>query len=123
MLPERPDVNEYIALNDDLADVKDHLLKLEYSYEKKVAANIRTAMNRGAKTRELDVIKILGNNDEEEKYLDSLVNNIHDTKKAVSILYGKINAWQSRKELYRSDLYNQVGGYGSWSASSKHEGE
>jgi len=107
MFPERPDIEEFITLVDNLADIQDELNKMEYQYSKKVATNVRNAINRGAKTRELDCVKVLGNTDEERKALDALIEQIHDRKKAARILWGKIEAWKSSKELYRTDSYHQ----------------
>ncbi len=110
MYPERPNVEEFIQIVDQLADIQDELNKMEYEYSKKVANNIRTAIRRGAKTRELDVVKVLGNSEEEEKVLDGLQQQIFDRKKATRMLWGKIEAWKAKKELYRTDSYHTVGG-------------
>jgi len=110
MFPERPDVEEFIKIVDNLADIQDELNKMEYEYSKKVATNVRTAINRGAKTRELDCVKVLGNTEEEQKVMDALMEQIHDRKKAVRMLWGKIEAWKAKKELYRTDSYHQVTG-------------
>jgi len=106
---ERPDVDEYLRLVDELADVQDELNKLEYQYSKAVAANVRSAIGRGAKTRELDCVKVLGNNDEEKLKLDALQEQIFDKKKRTRVLWGKIEAWKAYKELYRTDSYNNYG--------------
>lgn len=110
MLPERPDVEEFIKIVDDLADIQDELNKMEYQYSKKVATNVRSAITRGAKTRELDCVKVLGNNEEEQKLLDALMESIQDRKKAVRMLWGKVEAWKAKKELYRTDSYHQITG-------------
>ena len=110
MLPERPDVEEFIKIVDNLADIQDELNKMEYEYSKKVATNIRSAINRGAKTRELDTVKVLGNTEEEQKVLDGLMDSIHDRKKAVRMLWGKVEAWKAKKDLYRTDSYHTIGG-------------
>jgi len=107
MFPVRPDIEEFIKLVDNLADIQDELNKMEYEYSKRVANNIRSAINRGAKTRELDCVKVLGNTEEEQKVLDGLMNSIHDRKKAVRMLWGKVEAWKAKKELYRTDSYHQ----------------
>lgn len=112
MFTERPDVKDFIGLIDSLADIQDELNKTEYEYNKKVATNVRSALRRGAKTKELDCVKVLGNNDEEERVLDGLLVAINDRKKAVRILWGKIEAWKASKDLYRVDSYHQIGGYG-----------
>ena len=110
MLPERPDVEEFIKIVDNLADIQDELNKMEYQYSKKVATNVRSAITRGAKTRELDCVKVLGNNEEEQKLLDALMESIQDRKKAVRMLWGKVEAWKAKKELYRTDSYHQITG-------------
>ena len=110
MLPERPDVEEFIRTVDKIADTQDELNRMEYIYDKKVAANVRSALGRGAKTRELDCVKVLGNNEEEQKILDSTMESIYDRKKAVRMLWGKIEAWKAKKELYRTDSYHQITG-------------
>lgn len=121
MLPERPNVEEFIKLVDALADIQDELNKMEYEYSKKVAINVRNAINRGAKTRELDCVKVLGNTEEEEKVLDGLQQQMFDRKKAVRILWGKIEAWKSQKELYRTDSYHTVTGKPDKSFFSEEE--
>jgi hypothetical protein len=110
MYPERPNVEEFIKLIDTLADLQDDLNKMEYEYSKKVAVNVRSAINRGAKTRELDCVKVLGNSEEEQRILDGLQAQIFDRKKAIRILWGKIEAWKAQKELYRTDSYHQITG-------------
>jgi len=110
MYPERPNVENFIKYVDQLADLQDDLNKLEYVYSKTVATNVRNAIKRGAKTRELDCVKVLGNNEEEQKKLDSLMEQIHERKKAIRILWGKVEAWKANKELYRTDSYHQVTG-------------
>jgi uncharacterized membrane-anchored protein YjiN (DUF445 family) len=120
MYPERPDINEFIGIVDTLADLQDDLNKLEYIYEKKVATNIRNAIKRGAKSREIDCVKVLGNDEEEEKALDELKSQIYDRKKAVRILWGKIEAWKANKDLYRTDSYHQItGGKGVFTAEEE----
>ncbi len=110
MLPERPDINVFTKLTDQLADIKDDLGKMEYQYEKMVATHIRTAMRNGAKTRELDYVKVLGITEADTAEMDDLKQKIFDRRKAITILYGKIEAWKSQKELYRTDSYHQVTG-------------
>ena len=105
---ERPDVNEFVKMVNDLADVQDDLNKIEYQYKKLVANCKRFAMNSGAKTREVENVEYLGNNAEEEKRLDALMQQLFDRKKAVRILWGKIEAWKAKKDLYRSDSYHMV---------------
>lgn len=110
MFPERPDVEEFIKLVDSLADAQDELNKMEYQYSKKIATNVHSAIGRGAKTRELDCVKVLGNNEEEQKALDALMEQIHDRKKTVRMLWGKIEAWKAQKELFRTDSFHQITG-------------
>ena len=105
---ERPDVNEFVKMVNDLADVQDDLNHMEYEYKKLVANCKRDAMNSGAKTREVENVEFLGNNKEEEKRLDALMQQIFDRKKAVRILWGKLEAWKAKKDLYRSDSYHTV---------------
>jgi nucleoid DNA-binding protein len=110
MYPERPNVNEYSRLMDRLADLKDDVAKLEYQLEKSIANNIRTALQRGAKTREVDCVKILGNSKQEERELDDLKQRIIETKKEINITQGRVYAWQASKDLYVTDSYHQVRG-------------
>jgi len=119
MYPERPDVEEFIKYVDTLADLQDDLNKLEYEYDKKVAINIRGAIQRGAKSREIDCVKILGNNDEEQRVLDGLKASINERKKAIRILWGKIEAWKAGKDLYRTDSYHQVTGREGFGGSNE----
>lgn len=121
MLPERPNVEEFIRTIDELADIQDELNKMEYQYSKLVATNVRSAISRGAKTRELDCVKVLGNNDEEQKALDALQEQIQDRKKATRMLWGKIEAWKAQKELYRTDSYHQITGKPDKSFFSEEE--
>jgi hypothetical protein len=122
MYPERPNVEEFIQLVDALADLQDDLNKYEYEYSKKVAVYIREAMKREAKTRELDCVKVLGNNEEEEKILDALQAQINDRKKAIRMLWGKIEAWKANKDLYRTDSYHQISGRGLFPDEDKDSG-
>ena len=119
MLPNRPDIREFARIVDELADLQDALNKKEYVYEKRVAQNLRVAMQRGAKTRELDHIKILGNNETEEAALDNLMTEIHELKRAVRIKWGAVEAWKADKELYKSDSFHLVGGRGGFIDTSE----
>lgn len=106
----RPDIAEYAQIVNDLAEVQDDLNKKEYQYKKLVATYKRTAMKVGAKTREVEIVEHLGNNPEEEKTLDILMESIFDRKRAVRILWGKLEAWKSNRDLYRSDSYHEFAG-------------
>lgn len=110
MFPERPDVEKFIKLIDRLADLQDDLNKKEYTYSKLVAVNVRKAIQRGAKTRELDCVKVLGNDDVEKQVLDKLQQEIFDRKKDIRMVWGAIEAWKAEKDLYRTDSYHQVTG-------------
>ena len=107
---ERPDINEFVKTVNDLADVQDDLNKKEYEYKKLVANCKRDAMKSGAKTREVENVEFLGNNKAEEAKLDALMLSIFDRKKAVRILWGKLEAWKSQRDLYRTDSYHEVTG-------------
>lgn len=107
---ERPNINVFIGMVNDLAAVQDDLNKSEYTYKKLVAECRRTAMKNGAKTREVDNVEFLGNNSDEESKLDKLMMDIFDRRKAIRILWGKIEAWKSSRDLYRTDSYHMVGG-------------
>lgn len=119
MYPERPNVEEFIQLVDNMADLQDDLNKFEYAYAKKVATFMRAALQRGAKTRELDCVKVLGNDAAEEKELDTLTDQINDRKKAIRMLWGKIEAWKANKDLYRTDSYHQISGKGYFSENEE----
>ncbi len=106
----RPDIAEYAQIINDLAEVQDDLNKKEYQYKKLVATYKRTAMKAGAKTREVEIVEHLGNNPEEEENLDTLMQSIFDRKLAVRILWGKVEAWKSNRDLYRSDSYHEFAG-------------
>jgi len=112
MLPTRPDINEFVDLTSQLADVKTDLTTLEWEFEKAKAHNIKNALssNISNKSRAVDYAKVIGNDDKDEQYLDGLMSRIINKKRDVTILYGKIEAWKSNKELYRSDSYHQVTG-------------
>lgn len=110
MLAERPDLDEYYSLSDDIVDYKYKLNKAERILSKLGALSIKEALLRGAKTREVDIIKIVGNNLEQENELDKLHNEIIELKRSVDSVQGKIYAWLSKKDLYIADSYHQVRG-------------
>ncbi len=110
MILARPDIAEFAQIINDLAEVQDDLNKKEYQYKKLVATYKRIAMNAGAKTREVEIVEHLGNTPEEEKKLDTLMQSIFDRKRAVRILWGKLEAWKSHRDLYRSDSYHEFAG-------------
>jgi len=110
MYPERPDIKEYARLLDKLADLKDDIAKLEWQLERTIAVNVRTALNKGAKTREVDCVKSLGNDAKEASQLDMLKQAIIDAKKNLNATQGKVYAWQAGKDLYVTDSYHQVRG-------------
>ncbi len=110
MILTRPDVAEFAHIINDLADVQDDLNKKEYEHKKLVATCKRTAMAAGAKTREVELVEHLGNTPEEEAKLDGLMQSIFDRKRAVRILWGKVEAWKSHRDLYRSDSYHEFAG-------------
>lgn len=112
MLPTRPDVNDYIELTNSLADAKTSLANLEWEFEKAKAHNIKTALTSdiGNKSRAVDYVKIIGNTDKDENYLDGLMSRIINLKRDITMFYGKIEAWKSNKDLYRTDSYHQVTG-------------
>lgn len=112
MLPTRPDINEFVDLTSQLADVKTDLANLEWEFEKAKAHNIKSALlsNVSNKSRAVDYAKVIGNTEKDEIYLNGLMTRIINKKRDVNILYGKIEAWKANKELYRSDSYHQVTG-------------
>ena len=112
MIPDRPNVDEFISIINDLADVQDDLNRQEYEYKKTVAGYKKTAMQAGKKTREVEIVEYLGNTPEEEKVLDEMMLKILDRRKAVRILWGKVEAWKANKDLFRSDSYHIVTGRG-----------
>jgi hypothetical protein len=118
MLPERPDTDEYTKLCDHIADLKEDLQKAERQYEKQQAKYVFDAMKRGAKTRELDCVKLLGNSSEEERLLDEIFSIIVKKKKEVNLTQSAINTWLARKDLYISDNYHQIRGSSKWFANS-----
>lgn len=111
-LPTRPDIEEFISLTNKLADAKTELSALEWEFEKSKAHNIKNALSSGVsnKSRAVDYAKVIGNCDADEQYLDGLVSRMIDKKRDITILYGRVEAWKSNKDLYRSDSYHQVGG-------------
>jgi|GEM_PF-3035156 len=111
-LPTRPDVEEFIALTNELADAKTALNSLEWEFEKAKAHNIKNVLmsNVSNKSRAVDYAKVIGNSDTDENYLDGLMSRIIGKKRDITMLYGKIEAWKANKDLYRSDSYHQVGG-------------
>jgi len=111
-LPTRPDIDDYVKLTNELADVKTDLANLEWEFEKAKAHNVKDALSSDIsnKSRAVDYVKVIGNSDKDEKYLDGLMSRIISKKREITILYGKIEAWKSNKELYRTDSYHQVTG-------------
>lgn len=97
----------------DLADLQDDLNKLEYQYKKMVATYKRDAMKLGAKTREIECVEYLGNSEEEERKLSTLMGSIFDRRRAVRILWGKVEAWKAQKDIWRSDSFHQITGRGA----------
>lgn len=111
-LPTRPDIDEFISLINKLADAKTDLATFEWEFEKSKAHNIKEALASSIsnKSRAVDYVKVIGNNDKEEKYLDGLMSRIISKKRDITMLYGRVEAWKANKELYRSDSYHQVTG-------------
>lgn len=118
MLPERPNTDDYIKLCDHIADLKEDLQKAERQYEKQQAKYVFESMKKGAKTRELDCVKVLGNDAEQEKVLDDIFSIVVKLKKEINLTQGAINTWLARKDLYVSDNYHQIRGSSKWFASS-----
>ena len=109
-LPTRPDINEFIDFTNQLADVKTNLANLEWELEKAKAHNIKDALDSDIKnkSRAVDYVKVIGNDDKQGGYLDGLTSRMISKKRDIMIMYGKIEAWKSNKELYRTDSYHQV---------------
>ena len=107
MYPERPNLDTYANLLSALADYKDNLARAEYEYEKEVATNVRKALSGGAKTKEIDSVKVLGNSDADAKKLSKMKEKIFDLKKSVILTNGSIIWWQANKELYINDAIQQ----------------
>lgn len=124
-LPTRPDIEEFIKLTNSLADAKTNLANLEWEFEKAKAHNIKDALLSGVsnKSRAVDYAKVIGNSDKDEKYLDGLMNRIISTKREITILYGRIEAWKANKEIYRTDSYHQVTGSRGFGGSLLEEDE
>lgn len=118
MWVERPDLEVYTGLCDKVADLKDKVLKLEHEHEKLIAHYLKEAMERGAKTRELDVVKVIGNTEKQEKELEKLIKEIFSTKKEILLTQGNINVWLASKDLYVTDSYHQIRGTGKFLAES-----
>jgi hypothetical protein len=112
MIPTRPNIGDFINLVNELADAKTDLATLEWELEKAKAHNIKTALTSDIsnKSRAVDYAKIIGNTDTDEKYIDGLMNRVIKLKRDVSILYGKIQAWESAKDIYRSDSFHMIRG-------------
>jgi len=112
MIPTRPDIDEFNKLINELADTKTDLANLEYEFEKAKAHNVKDALSSDIsnKSRAVDYVKVIGNSEKDEQYLDGLMSRIISKRREITILYGKIEAWKSNKELYRTDSYHQVTG-------------
>lgn len=109
-LPTRPNMDEYIQFVDQLADKKAEYSRKEYLFAKTTAHNIKKAKLSGAKTRDIDFVKVIGNNTKEEEFLDALKEEMVELQREITVLYGKMEAWKSNRDLYRSDSYHQVTG-------------
>jgi len=103
-------MDEFIALTNTLADQKAKCTELEYAFEKAKAHYIKTAMDSKAKTRAIDYVKVIGNTAKDEEYLDGMKRQIIELNRQITISYGKIEAWKSNKDLYRTDSYHQITG-------------
>lgn len=112
MIPTRPDINEFIDLTNQLADAKTDLANLEWEFEKARAQNVKEALSSDIsnKSRAVDYVKIIGNNEKQGIYLDGLMSRIINRKRDVTILYGKLQAWEAAKDIYRSDSYHTIRG-------------
>lgn len=109
-LPTRPDLDEFIQITSELADARAKYSELEYTFEKTRARNIKNAMDNHVKTRAIDYIKVLGNSEKEEQYLDWLKKQMIDLNRQITVLYGRARAWEAGKDLYRSDSYHMIKG-------------
>lgn len=123
MLPERPDINEYMGYTNDLAEAKTALAEYEYALDKKIATCIRNAMNAGAKTRALDYIKVIGNSEADTKEMEAYRTEINALRQTISILYGRIKSWEAKKDLFRTDSFFQVRGTNYMDEKKEDEGE
>ena len=111
-LPTRPDIEEFIALTNQLADAKTDLATLEWEFEKAKAHNIKNALSSSVsnKSRAVDYAKVIGNCDRDEQYLDGLMSRIINKKRDITVLYGRVQAWEAQKDLYRTDSYHMIRG-------------
>ena len=107
-MSDRPTMIKYVDLSSRLTISRDELARLEYAYNKKVASVLLAAIRRGAKSRELDGIKVLGNSLEDTKELDELKEQIFIKQKEVNELWGAVKGWEAMKELYRTDSYKNT---------------
>jgi hypothetical protein len=119
MLTTRPNTDDYIKITNDLAVARDQLSKREYQLEKIKAKNVRIAMQNKATTRTAEVVKVIGNNEEEEQELDKLNYEIIELKRVISLLFGKLELWRAQKDLYISDTRQMAKGTGFFSEESK----
>lgn len=110
MIPTRPDIDEFLDLTDKLADAKTELAQFEWEFEKAKAQYVKQALSSDIsnKSRAVDYVKVIGNDDKQGGYLDGLTSRMISKKRDIMIMYGKIEAWKSNKELYRTDSYHQV---------------
>jgi len=106
MYPERPNIDEFLADINSLADLQAQVNNKKYQLSKLVAKNIRRAIKNGAKTKEIDYIKVVGNDEDEEKQLDKLNEEVHEGERAIRVLWGSVEAWKAKKELYKTDSYH-----------------
>lgn len=106
MLANRPDLIEYAQLTDDLYEYKKKLGKAEWELDKICSINMKSAIRRKAIGKEIDVIKIIGEDQDDLLMIEDLKNKIFDLKKSIGTTTAKIKVWEYNKELYISDSYH-----------------
>jgi hypothetical protein len=123
MLPERPELEDLLHYSDEYANAKYEEQVAEYECDVFVARCMRIAATSGAKSREIDIVKYIGNTEEDALKINELKMRMIEARKKANISYGKTEAWKAQKDLYRTDSYNMVGGMpnGSFFGDKKDE--
>lgn len=110
MLAERPNLLVYAELSDNLYELKKQLGKAEWELDKVTAVNMKSAIKRKATGKETDVVKVIGEDQDDLRLIEDLRNKILNLKKEIGVTQGKLKVWEFTRDLYISDSYHQVRG-------------
>jgi hypothetical protein len=101
----RPDLDDYAKLLEKLTDVKHRLKVAEDQKEIFAAKCLRKAKELKVKTRDYDYVKIIGNDEDDEKMMIEFRKVIADLSKQLGQLYNQQRIWEAHKDLYKAETY------------------